>query len=478
VPDYTRERLYIGGNWRPPGAGRMVRVVSPSTEEAIGAVPVADRSDVDAAVASAVRAGGEWAETTPERRATVLGQLADGLAARADELTEMIVDEVGMPRRLARPVQVDLPVAVLRSYARLLRDDPAAVANEHETGNSLVFREPAGVVAAITPWNVPLHQTVAKVAPALAAGCAVVHKPSELAPFTAYVLAEVVSESELPDGVFNLLSGPGPQVGEPLVQHPDVDVVSFTGSVPAGRRVMALAAEHVARVTLELGGKSANVILPSADLARAVRTNVNHALLNSGQACNAWTRMLVPADLLAEAAKLATEAVAALPLGDPHDPSSRLGPVRTAESRDRIRRYLREAIEQGASVAVGGPEPPGGFDRGYWVRPTVLAPVSPDLTVAREEIFGPVICILGYSDVDDAIRLANDGPYGLAAGVWAADETEALQVARQLRVGQVDVNGGRFNPMAPFGGRKLSGNGRELGRAGLDEFLEYKAVQR
>jgi acyl-CoA reductase-like NAD-dependent aldehyde dehydrogenase len=334
-----------------------------------------------------------------------------------------------------------------------------------------------GVVGCITPWNYPLHQTVAKVAPALAAGCTVVLKPSEVAPLNAFILAEIVHEVGLPAGVFNLVSGYGPVVGEAIAAHPDVDMVSFTGSTRAGKRVAEVAAQTVKRVALELGGKSANVILDDADLERAVTAGVNNAFLNSGQTCTAWTRMLVPRAKQDDAVRIAASVAESLTPGDPFGDTAKLGPLVSDAQRERVRGYIRKGIEEGARLVTGGDDAPEGLDTGYYVRPTVFADVRSDMTIAREEIFGPVLSILPYDDEDDAVRIANDTIYGLAGGVWSGDAERAKALARRLRTGQVDINGGGFNFMAPFGGYKQSGLGRELGRYGLEEFLETKSLQ-
>jgi len=364
-------------------------------------------------------------------------------------------------------------VTVFASYAAMLAD----YAFEERVGNSLVVREPIGVVAAITPWNYPLEQVVRKVAPALAAGCTIVVKPSEVAPLAAFLLADVLDEVGLPAGVFNLVTGYGQVVGEALAGHRDVDMVSFTGSTQAGRRVSEIASRTVKRVALELGGKSANVILADADFTKAVKVGVANAFLNSGQTCTAWTRMLVPADRHDEAVELATAAAAAYTVGDPTDDATRLGPVVSSAQLARVRGYIEKGIDEGARLMTGGAELPEGLEHGYFVRPTVFAGVRRDMTIAQEEIFGPVLSILPYDDEDEAVDIANSTIYGLAGAVWSGDEEHAVVVARRLRTGQVDINGGKFNPVAPFGGYKQSGNGRELGTFGLDEFLEVKSLQ-
>ncbi len=469
-----KDSFFIGGSWVAPAGDGVIDVVNPTTEQVIATVPEGTPADVDDAVAAARLAFDAWAGTPAQERAKYLTALQEALAARTDEVARTISAEMGAPLRMALQVQTGLPLGVLGTYAALLPTYPF----EEEIGNSLVVREPVGVVAAITPWNYPLHQVVAKVAAALAAGCTVVLKPSEVAPLTAFLLADICAEVGLPSGVFNLVTGYGPVVGEALVAHPDVDMVSFTGSTAAGKRVTEVAAGTVKRVALELGGKSANVLLDDADFAKAVKVGVANAFLNAGQTCTAWTRLLVPADRHDEVVALAAQAAGRFSPGDPMAEGTRLGPVASAAQRDRVRGYIQTGIDEGARVAAGGPEAPEGLDTGYFVRPTVFAGVRPDMTIAQEEIFGPVLSVMPYDDEEDALRIANGTVYGLAGGVWSADPDRALAFARRMRTGQVDVNGGQFNPVAPFGGYKQSGNGRELGRYGLEEFLEVKSVQR
>ena len=467
------DRLYIGGQWVEASGRGTIDVVNPSTEEVCARVPSGDASDADRAVTAARAAFEAWSQTPPEERADVLTRIGEGVAARTSELGAMVAEEVGMPINLATMIQVGLPVMTFGSIAPLVASFPF----EERIGNSLVVRESVGVVAAITPWNYPLHQIAAKVAPALAAGCTVVLKPSELAPSVAFVLAEIVHAAGLPAGVFNLVSGDGPVVGEALVASPDIDMVSFTGSTAVGRLVAAAAAQTVKRVSLELGGKSPNLILDDADLASAVRATVTSAFLNSGQTCSALTRMLVPRDRLAEAEDLAARAAADYVPGDPFTHGTRLGPLVSEAQRDKVRGFIRSALDDGARLVAGGAERPEGLDRGWFVQATVLSDVRPGMRVEREEVFGPVLAIVAYDTEDEAVEIANGTIYGLHAGVWSADPDRAMAVARRLRSGMVEVNGGIFNPLAPWGGYKQSGNGRELGKWGLEEFLEVKSVQ-
>ncbi|MHB8342017.1 MAG: aldehyde dehydrogenase family protein [Mycobacteriales bacterium] len=469
-----RRFFYIDGGWVAPAGDATLPVRNPATEELIASVPAGTPADVDRAVAAARAAFPAWSRTDPKERQALLGAVRDGLATRAEELARTITREMGAPLRFARQVQVGLPLAVLGSFADLLGEYPF----EEQVGSSTVVREAIGVVGAITPWNYPLHQVVAKLAAALAAGATVVLKPSEVAPLTSLLLAEVMEAAGLPPGVVNVVTGTGPVVGEALAGHPGVDMVSFTGGARAGARVAELAARNITKVALELGGKSANVVLDDADLAKAVKVGVANAFINAGQTCTAWSRLIVPADRHEEAVELAVAAAADYAPGDPEEEDTRLGPLVTAAQRDRVRGYVDGAIAEGATLACGGTAPPPGRDRGYYVAPTVLAGVTPQMTVAREEVFGPVLAVLAYRGGDAAaVDLANATDYGLAGAVWSADEGRALAVARGMRTGQVDINGGRFNPLAPFGGYRRSGLGRELGRFGLEEFLEVKSLQ-
>ncbi|MEE8557716.1 MAG: aldehyde dehydrogenase family protein [Myxococcota bacterium] len=469
----VREKIFVGGQWVDSTGSGSIDVINASTEEVMGRIPECTPEDVDKAVAAAKSAFDSWSQTPREIRAKYLEQLVANLAARSAEIGETISAELGMPIGLSKAIQAGLPMAVAGSYVKILDEFPF----EEEVGSSLVVREPVGVVGCITPWNYPLHQVIAKVSPALAAGCTVVLKPSEVAPLTSFILAEIFEAIGLPEGVFNLVTGYGPVVGEAIAAHPDIDMVSFTGSTRAGKRVGELAAKTVKRVALELGGKSANIILDDADLEQAVSRGVGDCYLNSGQTCSALTRMLVPRSRHDEAVAIAKKTVEAVVVGDPFEATSQLGPLISDVQRERVRGYIKKGIEEGATLVTGGPDAPEGLPRGYYVKPTVFSNVRSDMTIAQEEIFGPVLSILPYDDEDDAVRIANDSVYGLGGGVWSADPERAKRVARRMRTGQVSINGGAYNPLAPFGGYKQSGHGRELGKFGLEEYLQTKSLQ-
>ncbi len=464
--------MYIDGDWRPAAGDGTIEVVNPATEEIIGTVPAGTAEDVDAAVAAARAALPGWAATEPAERAARIGALRDALAARRETIAATVTAELGAPLSFSEAVHAGLPITVAGTYATLAAEHSF----EEKLGTSRVLHEPVGVVGAITPWNYPLHQVVLKVFAALAAGCTVVLKPTEVAPLVTYALVDIVDEAGLPPGVFNLVSGYGPVVGEAIAAHPDVDMVSFTGSTRAGKRVSVVAAETVKKVALELGGKSANIILDDADLTAAVTEGVGKCFLNSGQTCTALTRMLVPADRLQEATAIAEQVARAYTVGLPDDPSSKLGPLVSGTQQARVKAYIDKGVEEGAELVLDGRETE--FTTGYFVGPTVFTNVAPEMTIAREEIFGPVLSIIGYQDEDDAVRIANDSEYGLSGGVWSADPARAEAVARRMRTGQVYINGGAFNTDAPFGGYKQSGIGREAGVFGLEEFLEIKTILR
>ena len=469
----VKDKIFIGGEWVGPEGSDAIEVINSTTEEAMGTIPACTAADADRAVTSARDAFESWSQTSREERAGYLRAIAAGLGERSEEIATTISQELGMPLTLSKIIQAGLPIAQFAAMPSLMEE----VRWEEEIGNSRVLREPVGVLGAITPWNYPLNQIAAKVAPALAAGCTVVLKPSEVVPLNAFILAEVIEAAGLPAGVFNLVTGTGPVVGEAIAGHPGVDMVSFTGSTRAGRRVSELASATVKPVAMELGGKSPNVILDDADLSRAVPDGVGKCYLNSGQTCSALTRMLVPREKLAEAEQIAAQAAESFTPGDPFEDSTRLGPLVSEVQRERVRGYIEKGEAEGAKLVTGGAAAPDGLERGYFVRPTVFSEVTPEMTIAQEEIFGPVLAIQPYDGEDEAVRIANDTVYGLAGGVWSADQDRAIGVAKRLRTGQIEINGGAFNPLAPFGGYKQSGHGRENGRYAIEELLQVKSLQ-
>ena len=462
---------YINGQWVKAQSSQVFEVVESATEQVMATVPAGNQAEATQAVLAARAAFEGWSALSAEERAVYLDKISAGLKARIDEMGTAIAREVGMPIKLAKAVQVGGPIWNWANFAKVTR----GFEWEHKVGNSMVVREPIGVVGCITPWNFPLNQITLKVAAAMGAGCTVVLKPSEVAPVNAMILAEIIHEAGVPAGVFNLVNGEGPVVGEVLATHPEVDMVSFTGSTRAGKRVAELASQSVKRVALELGGKSASVILPDADLEAAVKGTVSACLLNSGQTCSAHTRMLLPESMYEQAKPLIAAAFAKFTLGPSLEETSKLGPLVSAVQRDRVKAFIKQGVAEGAEVIAGG-DVDAGFDKGYYVQPTSLR-VKPNDTLAREEIFGPVLVVLTYKDEDEAVHIANDTIYGLGGGVWSKDEAHAVRIARRIRTGQVDINGGMFNSNAPFGGYKQSGNGRENGVYGFEEFLEFKAMQ-
>ena len=463
-------KIYVGGAWVDSESSETISVVNPATEEVIAQVPAGTPGDADRAVAAARAAFESWGATPPAERGKYLGRIADVLSARADELAETISAEVGMPIKIAKMAQVAGPLAHLASHGDLADK----FTWEEQLGGALVVRAPVGVVSAITPWNFPLNQVVNKIAPAILAGCTVILKPSEVAPLTAWAIAEAAEEVGLPPGVFNLVSGFGPVVGEALVRHPDVDMVSFTGSTRAGKQIAALAAESVKRVALEMGGKSANIILEDANLDEALLAGVRACYLNSGQVCVALSRMLVPRSRYDEIVGRVKDIAEAVTVGDPKS-DVQLGPLVSEVQRDRVRSYIDKGVAEGARLVTGGSAAPDDLPTGYYVRPTVFADVDNSMTIAQEEIFGPVLTIIPYEDEDDAVRIANDTIYGLSGAVWSGDPKRAERVARRLRTGTVRVNqGGRGR--GPFGGFKQSGLGRESGVYGLEEFVELQNI--
>jgi acyl-CoA reductase-like NAD-dependent aldehyde dehydrogenase len=469
----TYDNLYIDGRWVRASSSETIEVINPYTEKTCGQVPAGSPEDVEKAVQAARKAFDGWAAMAPSERAAAVEMIAAKLEQRKEEIGQTISAELGMPIAWSVAIQSGLPAAVMGSYAGLAREFQW----EEKVGNSLIVKEPAGVCAFITPWNYPLHQIVGKVAPALAAGCTLVLKPSSEAPLNAFALAEIIAEVGLPPGVFNLVTGSGQVVGEALCRHPQVDLISFTGSTRAGRRIGEVAAQSVKRLTLELGGKSANILLDDANFQKAVSNGVKNVCLNSGQTCSALTRLLVPAARQDEAIAIARKTASEITVGDPSDQANYMGPLISARQRDIVKEYIRKGIAQGATLVCGGTELPAHLKQGYFVAPTIFADVTSAMTIAQEEIFGPVLCIIPYKDEEEAVAIANDTIYGLSGAVWSASEQRALRVARRLRTGQVAINGGKYNLLAPFGGYKQSGHGRELGKEGLEEFLETKAIQ-
>ncbi|MGW0175201.1 aldehyde dehydrogenase family protein [Rhodococcus sp. NPDC003322] len=466
------DKNYIDGKWTVSSGTTRIPVTNPANDEVIAEVVAGTRADVDDAVAAARAAFPAWAATPVAQRADLLAAVAGKLVERAEEIARTISTEMGCPIAVSRAIQIPLPINSFAESANIVRD----YRFESEYRGSTIAREPFGVLGAITPWNYPLHQIALKAAYGLAAGNTVVVKPSEVTPLCAIILTEIIDEVGFPPGVFNIVFGSGAEVGEAIAAHDDVDIVSFTGSTRAGRRVSEVAAGNLKKVSLELGGKSPNVILDDTDLATAVPSSVRAMMMNSGQTCTALTRMLVPRDRLAEVEALAKASAEALPVGDPADEGIAVGPLSSRAQQQRVLGYIRTAIDEGARVVTGGAtdtDAPGAF-----VRPTVFSDVTPDMTIHREEIFGPVLAIEAYDSEEDAIRLANDTDYGLAGAVWSGSRERAEKVARRIRAGQVQINDGAFNVNAPFGGYKQSGNGREAGVYGLEEFLEVKAIQR
>ena len=471
------DSIYINGAWVPSQGTETAEVVDSATEEVIGRVPLGTAADVDAAVAAARAAFDSWSQTPADVRAKYLRDIGASLAARYDEIVDTISSEVGSPKVFSQFVQAGLSLGEWESFAALVENYDF----EEKVGNSLVVREPIGVVGAITPWNYPLYLIICKVVPALAAGCTVVLKPSEITPLNAYLLTEVLDEVGLPAGVFNLVPGLGPVVGAAISQHPDVDMVSFTGSGRAGAEVQRDAAATVKRVGLELGGKSANVVLDDADPTAVAMGAVFGCYINGGQTCSALTRVLVPESRKQEYVDAIVEEASKVQLVDPKademDIFHVMGPMSSKAHQQRVQDFIRKGIDEGATLALGGPDQPADKATGFYVQPTVFTDVTPDMTIAQEEIFGPVLSILSYTDEDDAVAIANGTIYGLGGAVQSADAERAMRVARRMRTGQVDINGANFNPAAPFGGYKQSGNTRERGRWGLEEFLETKSIQ-
>ena len=472
------DKIYIDGAWVASTGTETIEVFDSTDGSVIGSIPSGTADDLDKAALAARAAFDDWAVKSPEERAKFCTRIAEGLGARMDEIATVVSREAGMPKWLSQIVQAGLPINSFNMAAQIAE----TYTYEETVGSSLVVKEPMGVIGCITPWNYPLHQIAAKVAYALAAGCTVVLKPSEVAPLDAYILAEVIHDAGLPAGVFNLVPGVGPIVGEAMSAHPEIDMISFTGSTNAGKKVAAAAAATVKRVALELGGKSANILLDDLDdegFDKAVRDGVQKCYINSGQTCIALTRMLVPRGRLADAERItADEVETKFQPQDPFADFAMLGPLASRAQVERVTEFIRKGIDEGAKLVTGGPEKPEGVNPdGYFVRPTVFSEVTNDMTIAREEIFGPVLSILPYDTEEEAIAIANDTPYGLSGGVQGGDVERAKAVARRIRTGQIEVNQGAFNAAAPFGGYKQSGYGREYGTYGFEEFLEVKSIQ-
>ncbi|AWF80659.1 aldehyde dehydrogenase family protein [Microbulbifer sp. A4B17] len=465
------DKLFINGEWREPLGTSSHPVINPATEEMICQVVEGSAEDVDIAITAARSAFRKWRHTSADQRSALLNAIADGMEERKEDLIQAISQTLGCPAHITRWLHVDGPIYAMRYYA----GRTSIMEETEKAAHSVLIREPIGVCGFITPWNYPLHQFVGKVAPALAAGCTMITKPSETTPLQDYVMAEIIDAAGVPAGVFNLVPGAGSVVGATLSSHPGIDMVSFTGSTRAGIEVAKAAAPTVKRVTQELGGKSPLVITPDADLKAAVRWGCEDVFINSGQTCTALTRMLIPAERYKEAVEIARQVAEEVTMGT--DANAFMGPLSSARQLEIVRSYIKKGVVEGARLVAGGLGLPKGLEKGFYVKPTVFADVHNDMTIAREEIFGPVTCLIPYKDMDEAIAIANDTEYGLSSGVWAKDAESAMPIVRRIEAGLCFVNGGEFNYDAPFGGYKRSGNGREFGEAGLGEFIELKSVQ-
>jgi aldehyde dehydrogenase (NAD+) len=467
-----RLKFYIDGTWQTPASGRTRPVINPATEEVLYEIALGSQVDADKAVAAARRAFETYSITTTEERVELLGKIIEVYKRRIKDIGAAISDEMGAPLSFAERFQAGAGLGHLMTTLDVLKSYPF----EERLGSAMIIREPVGVVGMITPWNWPLNQIACKVAPALAAGCTMILKPSEYTPSSALIFAEILDEAGVPKGVFNLINGVGAEVGAAMSAHPGVDMMSFTGSTRAGIDVVQRAAPTVKRVTQELGGKSPNIILEDADFSKSIAGGTAHCFNNTGQSCNAPTRMLVPLTKMKEAAAIAKGVADKAKPGDPRAADTTMGPVVNRVQWEKIQGLIKKGIDEGATLVTGGLGRPEGLNKGYYVRPTIFADVSNEMTIARDEIFGPVLSIIGYRDEDDAVRIANDTPYGLAGYVSSGNVDRARQVARRLRAGNVNLNGAGNERAAPFGGYKQSGNGREWGRYGVDEYLEVKAV--
>lgn len=468
-----RDKFYINGEWVAPAEGsRSFPVVNPATEEVMYEIALGSAADVDRAVAAARAAWPAFSQTSREERLALLERVMKVFVKRLKDIGKAISDEMGAAQPFAERIQAGAGLGQIQTVYEALKTYPF----EERLRSAMITREAIGVAGMVTPWNWPLNQIGCKVAPALAAGCTMILKPSEYTPTSALVFTEVLDEAGVPSGVFNLVNGLGPDVGVALSSHRDIDIISFTGSTRAGIDVAIRAAPTVKRVSQELGGKSPNIILADADFERAVTGGARHCFNNVGQSCNAPTRMLVPAGRMNEAARIAAVVADGLKVGDPNEEGTDLGPVVNRTQWEKIQKLIETGIEEGATLAAGGPGRPQGLNKGFFVRPTVFADVRPEMTISREEIFGPVLSIVPYGSEDEAVEIANDTPYGLAGYVWSGDVAHARNVARRIRAGNVNLNGVGNEQHAPFGGMKQSGNGREWGRFGIDEFVEVKAI--
>jgi len=466
------DKLYVGGKWVSPVGTEKTQVVNPCSEEAIASVAMGNEEDVDRAVAAARKAFPAWSKTTVPERMKLMAKIVEALTARQNEIGDTISTEMGMPSPWSRMIQAGLPISTLSSFISILEKYEF----EHPIGRTQVVREPIGVCGFITPWNYPLHQIMGKVAPALASGCTMVLKPSQLAPLNAFILAEIMDQVGVPAGVFNLVAGAGSKVGRAISSHPGVDMISLTGSTKSGEAVLQAAAKTIKKVTLELGGKSANILLEDADFPTAVMKGVYNCFLNSGQTCTALTRMIVPANKQQEVAELAKKMAESMIVGDAFAECVYIGPLVDLQQQRSVQGYINTGIREGARLITGGPERPEHLPKGFYVRPTIFADVKPDMTIAQEEIFGPVLCIIPYNSEEEAIEIANNSIYGLSGSVWSGDPERARRVARQINTGQISINGADFDVNAPFGGYKQSGLGRERSKYAMDEFLEIKAI--
>ena len=469
---YEFRKFFIGGQWVDPAEPRDLAVINPATEEPCGVISLGGAADVDRAVAAARKALTGYSQSSRQERLELIDAFIAAYKARYDDMAAAITAEMGAPARLSTKAQAAMGVVIAKTARRLLENFQF----EEQRGGTLIRREPIGVCGFITPWNWPINQIALKVLPALAAGCTMVLKPSEIAPLSGVVFAEVIEAAGVPAGVFNLVNGDGPGVGQAIAGHPDIDMVSFTGSTRGGIAVAATAAGTVKRVSQELGGKSPNIILDEGMLKQGVTSGMRDVCMNTGQSCNAPTRLLVPAELHDKAVELSVASAARARIGDPGAERTTMGPLVSETQFNKVQRLIQAGIEEGAQLATGGTGKPEGLERGYYVKPTVFGNVGNDMTIAREEIFGPVLCVIPYKDLDEAVAIANDTDYGLAAYIWGSDLERARRVAARLQAGQVCLNGDSGDFSAPFGGYKQSGNGRESGPEGLEEFLETKAV--